>query len=175
MSRNLLIFAAGLVLGGLLIWLLMPTGPAEPTSVPEPDQPLLTAPTAEKDAFDLTRAQWADLPGWAEDDQAIALKTFNISCAALLKMSADTVMDGADFAGTAEDWHPVCELALFAGQDTEAARAFFENAFVPFAVSENGKPEGLFTGYYVPLLQGRLKKDATFDGTVDDISIKEVT
>ena len=35
-----------------------------------------------------------------------------------------------------------------------AARAFFEAGFVPVLVTDRGNAEGLFTGYYEPLLMG---------------------
>ena len=78
----------------------------------------------------LTPAAFADLPGWEEDDHSTALAAFLRSCRR---------MTG-----------PACDAASRAPADT--ARAFFESHFQPFAV--NAGQEGLFTGYYEPLLQG---------------------
>lgn len=78
----------------------------------------------------LTPATFADLPGWAEDDPSAALAAFLRSCRR---------MKG-----------PACQAAEQAG----SARAFFEAHFQPYAVSAGSDPEGLFTGYYEPLLQG---------------------
>ena len=74
----------------------------------------------------LTPAAFADLPGWQEDDLSGALSAFLRSCRK----------------------GPVCEAAAKAS----SPRAFFESHFQPFAV--NAGEEGLFTGYYEPLLQG---------------------
>jgi membrane-bound lytic murein transglycosylase A len=54
-------------------------------------------------------------------------------------------------------------LALFVAPENDAARTFFEHAFTPFSVQEDGEANGLFTGYYVPVLQGRSTADADFD------------
>ena len=156
--RDLGTFVTGLVLGALLIWLVTPAPDdahvEEPVVQPSVEQPEDTA---------LTRVGWAALPGWTDDDLAAALGTFNQSCKALLRMPAGRVMDGAAFAGTADDWHPVCELASFVGTGTDVARLFFEEAFVPFAVTKDGKAQGLFTGYYVPVLPGRLSPEPDFN------------
>jgi membrane-bound lytic murein transglycosylase A len=87
----------------------------------------------------LTPATFADLPGWAEDDPSAALAAFLRSCRRLR---------------SEDDWSPACAAAARAG----SARDFFEANFQPFAVSAGDDPEGLFTGYYEPLLQGSRKR-----------------
>jgi membrane-bound lytic murein transglycosylase A len=86
----------------------------------------------------LTPATFADLPGWKEDDPSAALSAFRRSCRRMKS--------------------PVCEAAA----RTTSPRAFFESNFQPFAVSEGGDPEGLFTGYYEPLLQGSRKRSERY-------------
>jgi membrane-bound lytic murein transglycosylase A len=59
---------------------------------------------------------------------------------------------------------PACEeaRALPAGDDA-AARAFFERAFIAYAVvAPDGTREGLVTGYYEPLLEGSRSSSARF-------------
>jgi membrane-bound lytic murein transglycosylase A len=87
----------------------------------------------------LTPATFADLPGWKEDDPSAALAAFLRSCRRLR---------------SEPDWRPVCDAAAQAG----SARTFFESNFQPFVVSAGNDPEGLFTGYYEPLLQGSRKR-----------------
>jgi membrane-bound lytic murein transglycosylase A len=164
-QREIGIFAGGLALGAFLLWLVLPSTSAPPIiDEPPVETPVIEAPTPEAPgALSLSSVKWPALEGWAEDDLAIALKTFNTSCAALLRMPADKPMDGGAFAGTAGDWQAVCELALIVAPETEAARVFFEHAFTPFSVQQDGKAKGLFTGYYVPVLQGRSTPNADFD------------
>ncbi|MGH6991389.1 MAG: murein transglycosylase A, partial [Stellaceae bacterium] len=58
-------------------------------------------------------------------------------------------------AGTVADWEAPCAAAarLPTGADA-AARHFLRRWFRPYLAGNNGNPNGLFTGYYEPLLQG---------------------
>lgn len=101
---------------------------------------MLRRPRGEgQDGRVLTPATFAHLPGWEEDDLSGALSAFLRSCRRLRSEA---------------DWSPVCDAAARAG----SARTFFETHFQPFAVSAGDDPEGLFTGYYEPLLQGSRKR-----------------
>ena len=104
---------------------------------------MLRHPREEKDRV-LAPALFADLPGWAEDDLSAALSAFLRSCRRMKS--------------------PACEAAtrLPARIPAGGARAFFEASFQPFAVSAGNNPEGLFTGYYEPLLQGSRKRTDRF-------------
>ena len=120
---------------------------------PPPEAPLPPA------ALKLTPVDFADLPGWAEDDPAQALEAFRRSCARWAKQTPDKAIGGqGGFAGTVRDWQPVCARAATAG----SARTFFASNFAPFAVGAGDDREGLFTGYYEPLLQGARRPDATY-------------
>ena len=92
----------------------------------------------EEDGRVLAPATFADLPGWEADDPSAALAAFRRSC---LRMKS-----------------PACEAAARA----TSARTFFETHFQPFAVSDGGDPEGLFTGYYEPQLQGSRKRSERY-------------
>jgi membrane-bound lytic murein transglycosylase A len=82
----------------------------------------------------LTSATFADLPGWQQDDLAPALAAFLRSCQHMQS--------------------PACGAVA----RSRSARDFFEAWFQPFAVSAGDDPEGLFTGYYEPLLHGSRKR-----------------
>ncbi|MFN3230659.1 MAG: murein transglycosylase A [Alphaproteobacteria bacterium] len=104
------------------------------------------------------------LDGWAGDYHALALQTFLTSCARLDPQPVDRSMGGAGFAGAIGDWVPLCRAAdKLPKDDHGAARAFFEGSFTPVAIFEGNDPEGLFTGYYVPVVDGRLKPDERFN------------
>ncbi len=167
--KDLVVFGAGLVAGGLLIWLATPS-PEDieietPVAIVEPviEEPVREKPLPVIHGLGLQSVEWTALTGWDQDNQATALAAFNRSCKALLRLPADKTMDGGTYAGTLDDWQPVCELAAFVPANNAAARAFFEEAFVPHAVSGDDGSKGLFTGYYVPVLQGRLSADKTYD------------
>jgi membrane-bound lytic murein transglycosylase A len=135
---------AGLLLG--LVLLGACTEEKRPAEAPPPA------------ALKLTAVDFADLPGWGEDDLAGALEAFRRSCARWAKQTPDKPVGGQDgFAGTVRDWQPVCARAVAAG----SGRAFFTTNFAPFAVSAGDDAEGLFTGYYEPLLRGARRPDAT--------------
>jgi membrane-bound lytic murein transglycosylase A len=131
---------------------------------------LLLAGCAERpsapDLVALERVEFTDLAGWTEDDPSGALDAFARSCAAILARDATRSMGGAGFAGTAGDWQPGCAearaLVEAGGVDGAAARRFFEHAFAPFQILENGTPEGLITGYYEPELRGALRQGGTY-------------
>jgi membrane-bound lytic murein transglycosylase A len=69
-------------------------------------------------------------------------------------MPDSSAIGPAAVAGTAGDWRGACgAVAAVAGGDA-AARAMFEQWFVPFAARNNDVGDGLFTGYYEPELRG---------------------
>jgi membrane-bound lytic murein transglycosylase A len=139
----ILLFLAALTAAGT--WLLLrpapPAAPEEPALVLEP-------------------VPYTRLKGWDVDDQSGAMAAFLRSCASLLKQPADKPMDGDGFAGTVGDWQPDCQAAAAVRPgDPIAARRFFEDRFTPFAVLAGGDPQGLFTGYYAPIVEGSRSRD----------------
>jgi membrane-bound lytic murein transglycosylase A len=102
----------------------------------------------------LKPASFADLPGWKQDDPSQALSAFLRSCGPIRARPSGELLKDASW-GKVGDWQSACEAAarVPAGRP-EAARAFFERRFQPFAASSGSDPEGLFTGYYEPLLHG---------------------
>jgi membrane-bound lytic murein transglycosylase A len=110
----------------------------------------------------LTAVDFEDLPGWNEDDPAEALAAFLRSCRRWADRTPDKAVGGkGDFAGTIQDWQPVCTQATRTASTPDAARKLFETSLVPFAVADRGERDGLFTGYYEPLLQGARAPDGT--------------
>ena len=112
----------------------------------------------------MTRAAYAELPGWAGDDQAEALGAFLRTCARIGRWPDERTLGAGGIAGRVADWRPLCEEAetLPAG-DQIRARRFFEERFTPFAAADNEAPEGLFTGYYEPELRGSRQRSERYD------------
>jgi membrane-bound lytic murein transglycosylase A len=103
---------------------------------------------------ELRPARFADLAGWSDDDATAALRAFRASCEVIVRRPATDAMGREPWAGKVGDWQPLCRDAASVPDDPAGARAFFEAGFVPMAVTDRGEAEGLFTGYYEPLLMG---------------------
>lgn len=89
------------------------------------------------------------LPGWQADHLAEALPPFSASCGQMKD---------------AATWRAVCAAArAVPPNDERAARAFFETNFQPYAMTDNGSEQGLFTGYYEPEVAGSRRQSATYD------------
>lgn len=104
---------------------------------------------------------FTDMQGWGADKLSEALVPLQKSCTRLMKKEKDDTI--GDFAGTAADWQLVCEKmsTLLLATDDEA-RSFFENNFTAYAVSDDAGTDGLFTGYYEPLLHGSLTQKGKY-------------
>lgn len=103
------------------------------------------------------------LKGWADDDQAAALAAFLISCRRFGRWADAHRVGPPELGLSAADWKPACAAApAVPAGDTAAARAFFEAAFTPLTVAWGGETQGLFTGYYEPLLRGSRRRDDRF-------------
>jgi membrane-bound lytic murein transglycosylase A len=115
----------------------------------------------------LTRATFADLPGWRVSDPRPALAAFRRTCAALAKQDAAHAM-GA-YAGAAGDWQPACAALPPSAVSASGARSYFETWFAPAAVDG----EGLFTGYYEPELRASRTRHGVYQtplyGLPDDL------
>lgn len=95
------------------------------------------------------------LSGWAEDRQDLALLSFLRSCGPILRRDPGAPFFEAEPAsGLNADWQAACREAQGIPLEPAAARAFFERQFQPYRVLGAGAADGLFTGYYEPLLHG---------------------
>ena len=128
-----------LLLAALLLAACSAPRPAVSPSAPS----VPAAPTA---ALRLARASFADMPDWNRARFNAARDAFLRGCAQLAKKPLAGAMGGAGYAGTVGDWLDLCAQAATAADP----RTFFETRFTPYAISEAGKADGLFTGYYEP-------------------------
>ena len=94
---------------------------------------------------------WAEVDGWADDDQLAAFNTFRLSCQPIMAGQGEPAT--AKALGTS--LREPCRAARKADVKTAAgARAFFERNFVPLQISKLGESDGFVTGYYEPVLDG---------------------
>jgi membrane-bound lytic murein transglycosylase A len=146
--------AATAWLAAALAFLLAACEPEQPKPPvqPPPEQAILT-PTG----FD-------QLPGWQMDKHSQALPALLRSCGRFLKMPPTKPLGARIPGATASDIQPACRAAQALPPNHDlAARAFFEEWFQPWAVSNNDKAEGLFTGYFEIELQGSVTPDETYN------------
>jgi membrane-bound lytic murein transglycosylase A len=116
------------------------------------------------DRLTLTPVRFADLSGWTQDDLADALLAFRRACTTLLAMHQDAKLPlGNGNVGTVGDWQPPCgAAAALAETDAPSLHGFFETWLTPWKAGNNGKSEGLFTGYYQPELRGAREKGGAY-------------
>ena len=107
----------------------------------------------------LKKTSFHYLPGWDEADTIESLRAFNVSCKIFLKQKPDTSVGSPYIPLTAADWIPACRAALLVDPaSSHEAKAFFEHWFEPVEFFNRKPVQGLFTGYYLPLLHGSLNK-----------------
>ncbi len=114
-----------------------------------------------KDHFGTRPVSFAALSGWQEDNHLMALKSFLASCPALsAKARPATESSGVRIPEAV--WQSLCADARQSEASPVLARQFFERRFVPYRVTNNGRDEGLFTGYYEPVLYGAYRQYGDF-------------
>jgi membrane-bound lytic murein transglycosylase A len=120
---------------------------------PSPTPP--SAATATPATLTLAPVDFSELPGWETDSVSAAIPALQKSCARRLSQPVDAKVGPNGVAGTVADWRQPCAAAaqVPAGDDA-AARQFLERWFQPYRAGNRGDSQGLFTGYYEPLLAG---------------------
>jgi membrane-bound lytic murein transglycosylase A len=126
-----------------------------------------TPPAGNPPALGLTPVAFADVPGWQQDHLSAAMTALRRECAVLATLPADQELGGAipttRTGGRAGDWRPLCAAAASVAQGDDAgARAVLERELQPYAISDNGQPQGLFTGYYEPQLAGAMHRGGRY-------------
>jgi membrane-bound lytic murein transglycosylase A len=109
---------------------------------------------------------FADLDGWANDDQSASLQAFRRSCTRILALDDATPLDpktDAAIYGTAGNWRAACAAAAHVAPGASAARAYFERWFAPVRLDASSS---LFTGYYEPEMAGALSRGGRYQTPV---------
>lgn len=108
--------------------------------------PVTPAPPSAIPSASLSPAQFSDLPGWQQDDLSGFSESFARTCGRLANAKPK-------WGGKAA-WTNAC--AAIKNAAPAQLRATIERYLQPYAVTDanSGQSEGLFTGYYEPLLQG---------------------
>lgn len=111
-------------------------------------------------SINLKPISYAELPQWDATDLKQSFKTFKGSCAVFLKRSPSRFVGSRVLNLHVSDWLSACrEAVTLKSPSKQAVKQFFEDYFVAVEISHKEAPlKGLFTGYYVPELNGSLKK-----------------
>ncbi|WP_316183033.1 murein transglycosylase A [Bradyrhizobium sp. SZCCHNRI1009] len=107
---------------------------------------------------------WTDVPGWNDDDQLAAYRTFRASCkpiAAKTDAAPDGRVDGKALGDSLRD--PCRDARATDLADNAAARAFFERHFEPLRISKLGDADGFVTGYYEPVIEGSRTQNEVYN------------
>jgi membrane-bound lytic murein transglycosylase A len=110
----------------------------------------------------LAPVEFTELSDWPGASPASGLKAFVAGCGRIEKASPEDQFGGKSFAGPISAWQAACQAARATPVEDVAARRFFEENFRPYAITQDGEPEGLITGYYEPLLNGSRTPDGRF-------------
>ena len=139
----------------VLLWLpsrvAIPPDLLSPVDLPEPPPDRLVLEPVSYDA----------LPGWDDDEVEAALPALQRSCLRMRFLDPEREVRPVEQGGTIADWMPFCGelLEVESGENAgPSLRATLQAHLVPFAVRNNRKDEGLFTGYYEPTLQGSRRR-----------------
>ena len=111
--------------------------------------------------LELTRVDFASLPGWKTSDTARSLAALRRSCAVILRMPSNQSMGGSGYAGAAGDWRDVCS-SLPHIADRTGARRWFESGFTPYGVSAGSEDDALITGYYEPEIHASRSRHGSY-------------
>lgn len=107
----------------------------------------------------LRSTNYTTLPGWSHANASKSFHAFQASCRVFLRRSPESDVGSQFIKLKAKDWYPACTEAMSGRYQTiEEQRRFFEDWFVPVAFHKKRPVQGLFTGYYLPSLEGSLKK-----------------
>lgn len=123
---------------------------------PVPEKPV------EKE-INLQAVAFEKLPEWSKSNTVPALKIFRKSCKSFLKRSVEQEVGSRHIAIKVKDFLPACKAALSLKKiSKKGSREFFEQWFQPYTFYQDNQVQGLFTGYYAPIIQGSLKKNEDY-------------
>lgn len=112
----------------------------------------------------LEPVSFEQLPEWNHAGATRSLVAFENSCHAFLKQKDDKNVGSRYIPITAQVWKPICKaLKNTPINNDKQARQFIRNWFTPYAFLHYRDLEGLFTGYYLPLLHGSYVKTEKYN------------
>ncbi len=108
---------------------------------------------------------FVNLNGWDTDEHTLAFSAFMKTCDRLSKKQTDGLVKKNGIAGKYSDWQNICTESKFVDENSNiATKRFFERWFLPYLVRDkkSNDENGLFTGYYEPLLMGSMERNEKY-------------
>ena len=102
------------------------------------------------------------LPGFGTDKIDQALFAFRKSCKKIARKNLDTLFGGQLYTGLVKDWVDICTGLPGLGSNNTKYRRYLRQNFKAYKIDDLGNPQGLFTGYFEPILKGSLTKSKKF-------------
>ena len=99
-----------------------------------------------------TQDNFANLNGWGMDSHEDARAPLLKSCGALQKQSGARAFGGDALNVSVRSYQLMCSRLV--NVPDGGMKNFIEQNFTPYQISEDGDPNGLFTGYYEASLRG---------------------
>jgi len=111
----------------------------------------------------LTKTGFDQIKGWSDIDKTGSLAAFRRSCDQM-QQDNRAFSKAPTFGGTHEDWREVCSVSRQLGLNPEPKNitAFFENHFTAMKVNDPDLEQGLFTGYFEPVVKGSSSPSAEY-------------
>ena len=157
------VFAASLLkpyllIPGLLVALSGCSGLFDRLS-PARKTPTLVTPEL-ADQITLTPTGFDQLPGFGEDALQQAHPALTKSCEKILKRPAQAAFSSkSPYGGRISDWQAACTaLETLPDNNETAFKNWLTQHFTPYSLARQGKPEGIFTGYFEAALRGSYQK-----------------
>jgi membrane-bound lytic murein transglycosylase A len=142
--------------------------PTEKTK-PKPNKPITKK-------IILKKAEFAQLPGWTSKHIQPSFRAFQESCKTFLRQDPEKEVGTNIIKLHVKDWQPACRAAMIKNNYTpKEAKLFFETWFIPAEYHNNKPVHGLFTGYFMPLLQGHSHQTNTYNVPIYGVPSSMIT
>ncbi len=111
----------------------------------------------------LQKVTFNHLEGWLEADKTDSLVALVRSCVQM-KEDDRAFSKNPQFGGTFQDWKEVCSQAekIPKNPDQKTITQFFHDNFTPLRVNDLKRKQGLFTGYFEPVVKGSLTPEPDY-------------
>ncbi|MBP9752821.1 MAG: MltA domain-containing protein [Proteobacteria bacterium] len=119
------------------------------------------SPTEKK--LELQEVSFEELSNFKNDSLKDVLPALQKSCAIFLKYPNKTYLKGQE-KGSFKDWGPFCKCILNHNNlSSSELRSVIQKYLKPYkAYTNHGEDQGVFTGYFEPLLRGSFKQHGKF-------------
>lgn len=118
--------------------------------------------TKTEKTLDLVPVNFSTLPHFEKDDLEKALPALQKSCEMMMKSPSKTYL-AKNGRRPMNDWMPFCRCIVNLRNPTsKAVKKVLTQYLTPYKAYCDGEDEGVFTGYYEPLLYGSKKKHGKY-------------